>query len=398
MSEVGFGELGDLPLRTRMLVGGLVEKLLGIQTERHLYTSFRDDPTASVTVSAMAMLAFHEARHPQGQYVCDAILKMKVKDDTANGAFPAQVGGYCHTYGTAWALASCLRVRPSCAYTLFDTVNWLIAQRRQGVMGWGHTKEHQPRPFFTAYVVNSLIEYLDCLLVLSGTADALPGKIRKTIEEGVDFLIGRRLGARVSPFGNLLLWSFDPKDKGVCLASTTHSLHVLSRFFHGYLGRQRSDAVEMRAAIRSTYEAVGGVLTASTLNTDTAELNVGGQKLMVNLWPSIKEDSPKAYTNLFFTPFAAVPLLEVSQSLYPGTVPALRPEILTLVRWIDEHVSYDEGQLEGVLGPGGRVYVWSTAKAATVLSLWLNSLQQVIFQPDKYLKGLGADAAASAPT
>lgn len=387
MAEAGFEALGDLPARARILLAGLVEKLLDMQTDEHLYTSFRGDPTVSVTVSAMVMMAFHEARHPHAQYVCDAILSMKVKDHGMKGAFPAQVGGYCHTYGTAWALSSCLRVRPSCVYNLFDTVSWLTAQRRQGVAGWGHTREHQPRPFFSAYVVNALIEYLDCLLILGGSADALPRKVRKTVEEGINFLKDGRIGANINPFGNnLLLWSFDSKDKGVCLASTTNALHALSRFFYGELGRHRADAPGMRAAIKETYEALGGVLAASTLQENIAALRVGQQSLTVNLWPTIKEDSPKTYTNLFFTPFAAVSLMEVCRLLYPDALPALRPEILTLVRWIYDNAYYYEGSLEGIIGPGERVYVWSTAKAATVLSLWLNSLQQVIFQPDKYLR------------
>jgi len=378
MSELTRFELNDLPFRANEVLQEITSNLVGWGRENnYLFKSNSYDNSHSLTVSAMSMLALHEVGHPIGDHTHDAILSHKQKDPITRGAFPAQVGKYCHTYGTAWILFACLHIRPSGVTSFYDTVDWLIAQRTDSNKGWGHTRDSHPRAFFTAYVLNSLLEYLECLSALDAAPQGLPKKIVKAVEDGIDFLMEDRRATDV------MLWSFDRKDQSVCIASTAIALHVLAKYFKGEFGCYHAHAENFREMVGSTFEALGTSLGPNSLTTGETVIKAGKQNFRVNLWPLLKEDAPSGYANAYFTPLIGVTFLEMCKMLYPNGIAALRSEILVFVEWIINNVSRDEnGKSEGVLGPGNRVYVWSTAKSIIVLSRWLNSLKDYVFTSD----------------
>src|SRR5262249_10781484 len=133
---------------------------------------------------------------------------------------------YCHTYAAAWSIFSCLRARPSSWERLSDSVEWLIDQRPSGWRGWGHVKTSpSPRAFNTAYVLNSILEYLECTRFANAKELDL-NAVNGALRDGVRFLSE---DARNKASTQHWVWDLQAGANGMCLATTAIALHVLAK-------------------------------------------------------------------------------------------------------------------------------------------------------------------------
>jgi hypothetical protein len=341
-----------------------------------LFASNANDASYSITVSAMAMLALSEVGHRAAQFVCDDVLAAREADGQDAGAWRAQGNTYCHVLNAAWAVFACLRTRPSCVRNLGNTIAWLVRQRATGRAGWGYIRKETstPRAFYTAYVVNSLVEYIRCAETFG--LSSLPPidcvEVRVALREGLRFLTDESPGSSTA---DLLTWSRDPASTDLCLATTAMATHVLAKL----------DGIEkLSPAVRSQLPCIVRLLCNVLRDgpVPPASIEIGGQSVPIEQWPRFQENDPPYWYD-YFTPVVNVTLIETARDLGLTDVPVALQAATRAVQWIILNVVKQADGLPGVPARPGdrRVAIWPTLQGIIILQRWLASLSMLVRQP-----------------
>jgi len=357
--------------KAKKYLGAITETLLSWQLPNRLFASNPGESRESYTVSSMAMLALYEMKRREAQFTCQAILNQRTTDDPNRGAWRAQIEApYYHTYAASWAIFGALRVQPTCIETIGSSIDWLIAQQDGKTQGWAHTAKTTPRSFYTAYALNALFEFVECLAISGIANDAgRREKAEKAVQGGVNFLTKNTVRK------DIWFWDQSTDGQGLCIATTAIALHVLSKFGRSEAGQSQpwiqpilKQSLAHLLPLFGTDELLRGQAYATH--------KVDGREVTVKLWPQINENVPSSYWNSYFTPILAVTLMDFGQLSLAGDPALLEKAILTLVTWILDHVYPYKGENKIAIGSsaGSAPTVWSTAQSIVVLRRWLDWL------------------------
>lgn len=391
VSGIALGSEFTLKLLTKSLLSW---RQMTKEKKGLFYADFKDR-RISHTVSAIALLALHDSRNTESQFICDALLDARSAPDRPGAeketgskkrrkvkgkiAWRNTEGSAAfHTLATTWPILSCLEARPSSVHDLKESVNWLIAQqagddRPAGRGGWGHTRQSTPHAYYTTYALNALMKYDECFYVGHGTM--IP-HVREAIVKGIEFLEA----SRDPSFGEHCFWSVpETSDGRVCVATTVMSLHALSKHQRLY---GRTTAIPPQA-VRNTIRRVCDLIK-SRISEEEADVRVEQRAVTFCMWTSFT--SQENYRHHFFTPLLAIHLMELLVDLGINYSSSLSPEVKALVHYINEHVKLAQSEQKGL---HGMAYipnkfnekddprpVWSTALGAFVLKRWIDEVEK----------------------
>jgi hypothetical protein len=368
-------KLADLVKRAQATMDGLVEAT--VQRRRpnsFLYPSNTTDANPSITVSGMAMLALHTAQDRNAQFVCDDVLSARIKEGDDEGAWKGQGDTHCHSLAAAWALLACLRTRPSCVITVENSVSWLIRQQSPESGGWGYHPT-EPRAFYTAYVLNALIEYVNCAAVIGLNVE----KVESKIKEGSEFLLNESL--RSCNPGNILLWSKDPKGSDFCLASTAMAVFVLANRYKNFNNSQL-----ILSALKESVELLCRVMKdGPPPRGKQIQLPLKEERIIFEPWPQFLENGPNYWFH-YFTPLVSITLMDAARELKIVRLPLLLDGVTNTVRWIIQRAVVQADQMLGVPAREDetRIAIWPTVQSIIILSRWLDALMSVLADPEVF--------------
>lgn len=251
--------------------------------------NFVGDKRPSVTVSAVALQVLSELTDPTADLVYRAIVKAANPNPEAEAPWSAQGGGPPHTVAASWALFAALRHRLDAVHDLAFAANWLMDVQQDG--GWPHTRSGSPRPFHTALAVNALLAYRERLDLAGPPERGMAEDLDRAIADGVAFL-ERSLSHATS---ELWFWDQMPGGGGICLASSSLSLHVLVK------ASSVMELRHLRAPALAALRAMAAAITPQALLR--VRVTVAG--VAVETWPQIVENEPQ-YWYSYFTPLLAV--------------------------------------------------------------------------------------------
>lgn len=371
-----------------------VATLLAARTSTGLYSSYFDDRQSdSFTVSAIAAIALCEAGEEAATTAHEVIDELLARQDDS-GAWHAQAGSaetvLYHTLSTSWCLLACLKVQPTKVDRLLSAAMWLASQADAQTGAWGFVSHAHPQfqggnPFFTAFAVNALHEYLvrhDRGKVRSNATAAQIALIEERVISGLRYLLEHRLSG--PEFDQLLFWPQSVANPSVCIATSSIAYHIISK--------ARSRVMERFAGAESVFSKLGdsveelcAAFAKENLNTHSITISRFKDRKIVPLWPSIHVTIPVNYTYYFFLPIVATTFLEVASKVRPKNLGPWKAATANLTRWLIENNLQLKDGSHVYMHAGGRVSLWSTAQAALALGRVLARPDWIADEPDSSL-------------
>lgn len=349
-------ELNEQAVRER--VAALGARLRAARRADDLMSSNVDgDVRPSITVSSFALQALVELGDPTADLVYRAIVEARHPPpyEGAAGPWLAQGGGPSHSIATSTAIFGSIRHRLDALRDVADAVEWLVGLQDVETGGWPYCAGRPSRPFHTAQVLNSLLQYSEKAHLAPDVAGELLPRTEQAIGRGVRYLTDN--GLCPAPNG-VWLWDQQPGSSRWCIATTGLSLHVL-------LKASRREGFQWLVAptCQSLAELARG-FRPNILDRTQIMLEISGVPAAPT-WPSVTENEP-SYWYAYFTPLLALTFSDATKH-DPQHRVAYEAAIFECVRWVLEEYEPD------ALRPNAKG-VWAIAQAILVLKRSLIAL------------------------
>lgn len=354
-------KLAKISEKAETAIKNLTDTILSQRIARtFLFASNARSQNISITVSSNVLRALASIGRRESAFVCRDILGRMVVRGKDEGAWRAENGAYCHVVCTSWALFSCLKSQPTLVEDLQRSARWLVNQRPVGSDGWGFVKTCQPKAFYTALVLNALIEFARCDLA---TRRTVPRWLLQAIEEGIGFLWKSK--HRINDY---FLWKFHDDGPYFCIASTSFAIHALSKF-NDLLGTTKHD-------LRTSISYLSEVMKEGPRDR-VLRVAWDGQSGLLPYWANIRENGPTFWYK-YFTPIAVMTLFRTSVSTR-ASFPIAIEAITNTTLWLLNNIRYvkDSGYFVNMGDDIDPRALWPSAQSILILNRWRQALSKI---------------------